>query len=45
MRGTFPLEEFLFGTKLREIFWKLAVDLVTNTSWVVIGTEKEALVC
>jgi len=27
MRGTFLLEEFLFGGKLREIFWKLAFDL------------------
>jgi hypothetical protein len=31
MRETFPLEEFLFGAKLREIFWKLALDLATST--------------
>jgi hypothetical protein len=40
MRGTFPPEEFLFGTKLREIPWKLAFDLATSTSWVVIGAKK-----
>jgi hypothetical protein len=40
MRGTFPLEEFLFGAKLREIFWMLACDLAISAGWVVIGTEK-----
>ena len=45
MRGTFPLEEFLFVTKLREISWKLAFDLATSTSWVVIGAKKEVSAC
>src|ERR1700691_4974036 len=45
MRGAFPLEEFLFGAKLREIFWKLAFDLATSTGWVVIGAEKGASAC
>ena len=43
MRGTFPLEEFLFRAKLREIFWKLASDLAISSSWVVIGAEKNAM--
>jgi hypothetical protein len=43
MRGTFPLEEFLFGAKLREIFWKLASDLVISSSWVVIGAKKNTM--
>jgi hypothetical protein len=38
MRGTFPLEEFLFEAKLREIFWMLACDLAISAKWVVIGT-------
>jgi hypothetical protein len=42
MRGTFPLEGFLFGAKLREIFWKLAFDLAMSAGWVVIGAKKEA---
>ena len=45
LRGTFPQEEFLFGAKLREIFWKLAFDLAMSTGWVVIGAEKEAVAC
>jgi hypothetical protein len=44
-RGTFPLEEFLFGAKLREIFWKLASDLAISSSWVVIGAEKNPIAC
>jgi hypothetical protein len=30
IRGTFPLEEFLFGAKLREIFWMPACDLAIS---------------
>ena len=38
--GTFPLEELLFGAKLREIFWMPACDLAISARWVVIGTKK-----
>jgi hypothetical protein len=40
MRGTFSLEEFLFGAKLREIIWMLACNLAISAGWVVIGTKK-----
>ena len=40
MRETFPLEEFLFEAKPREIFWMPACDLAISARWVVIGTEK-----
>ena len=40
MTETFPLEEFLFGTKLREIFWMPACDLAISAGWVAIGTKK-----
>jgi hypothetical protein len=40
MTGTFPLEEFSFGAKLKEIFWMVACDLTISAGWVVIGTEK-----
>jgi hypothetical protein len=40
MRRTFPLEEFLFGAKLWEIFWMLGCDLAISARWGIIGTKK-----